>query len=489
MDSKRDRNYKYSAVHGDEPGDVPNNAPGDSVANRRPKTLVKFAMGSTLIAAALFLAVGGHASTCCTKKATCSGSLGTWGQYSPWAPAPSEVDPATPSECKVTFAQILSRHGSRGPSADKGVKYAAVVKELQDSITKYTQGFEFLKDYKYNLIPDDLSLYGEAEMVESGKLFYNRYKDLASETEPFVRASGSGRVIMSAQNFTHGYYGAQGRDGDDFASRVLVIPEEEGYNNTLEHGNCKLFEDGPGKKEGSAKQKEWKDIWVPPVQKRLSKMLPGAKFDTDSTVYFMELCPFETVASPELALSPFCRAFSEDEWQNYDYYQSLEKWYVYGPGRDLASSQGVGFVNELVARLTGKPVEDHTSTNSTLDASPETFPLDRKLYADFSHDNGMMTVFTALRLFEGTEKLSTTKRESPEQLGGYSASRAVPFGARMYVEKMQCGGSDEELVRILLNDRVVPLHGCDADKLGRCTVDKFVKSMSFATSGGEWSRC
>ncbi|KAJ2969912.1 hypothetical protein NQ176_g8428 [Zarea fungicola] len=104
----------------------------------------------------------------------------------------------------------------------------------------------------------------------------------------------------------------------------------------------------------------------------------------------------------------------------------------------------------------------------------------------------MMTVFTALRLFEGTKNLPTTIKLSPEHLDGYSASRTVPFGARMYVEKMRCGNDaddDEELVRILVNDRVIPLRGCDADKLGRCTLDKFVKSMSFAASGGEWSRC
>lgn len=415
--------------------------------------------------------------------------MGTWGQYSPWEPSPSELDPAIPSDCKVTFAQILSRHGSRGPSTDKGERYAALVKELHESVTEYSEGFEFFKDYKYKLIPDDLSLYGENEMVDSGRLFYTRYHNLVSETEPFVRASGSDRVIMSAQNFTHGYYDSQGRPSDEFEAKILVIPEQDGYNNTLEHGSCKEFEEGPGKKDGAKKQREWKEIWVPPVQKRLTKKLPGAKFDIDTTVYFMELCPFETVANPDSKVSDFCRAFSKDEWRSYDYYQSLEKWYVYGPGRDLGPAQGIGFVNELLARMTGKPVEDHTSTNSTLDSSAETFPLDRKLYVDFSHDNGMMTVFAALRLFESTRPLPTTEKVSPEKLGGYSASRAVPFGARMYVEKMQCGGSDEELVRIVLNERVVPLAGCDADKLGRCTLDKFVESMSFARSGGDWDRC
>ncbi|KAJ2971892.1 hypothetical protein NQ176_g7470 [Zarea fungicola] len=320
--------YKYSAVQGDEPSDVHVEHLHQATPNKRSKkTVLTVAMGSTLIAAVLFFAIGQcSASRCCTKKATCSGSRGTWGQYSPWANAPSTIDPAIPYECKVTFAQILSRHGSRGPSADKGARYAALVKDLHESVTKYTGGLEFVKDYKYTLMPDDLSLYGENEMVGSGKHFYSRYKNLVSETEPFVRASGSGRVIMSAQNFTHGYYEAQGRDADDFVPQILVIPEEAGYNNTLEHGSCKLFEEGPGKKEGVLKQKEWKDIWVPPVRDRLNKKLKGAKFDVDSTVYFMELCPFETVASPNSTLSAFCQAFSKDEWQSYDYYQSLEKW-------------------------------------------------------------------------------------------------------------------------------------------------------------------
>jgi hypothetical protein len=37
-------------------------------------------------------------------------------------------------------------------------------------------------------------------------------------------------------------------------------------------------------------------------------------------------------------------------------------------------------VNELVARLTDSPVTDNTCTNRTLDASPETFPLGKRLF-------------------------------------------------------------------------------------------------------------
>jgi hypothetical protein len=65
----------------------------------------------------------------------------------------------------------------------------------------------------------------------------------------------------------------------------------------------------------------------------------------------------------------------------------------------------------------------------------------------------------------------------------------VPFAARAYVEKMACRGTDEELVRILVNDRVIPLQNCDADDRGRCTLSKFVDSLSFAREGGRWDEC
>jgi len=65
----------------------------------------------------------------------------------------------------------------------------------------------------------------------------------------------------------------------------------------------------------------------------------------------------------------------------------------------------VGFTNELIARLTNQPVDDHTTTNSTLDSSNTTFPIGRKLYADFTHDNDMTAIFAAIGLFNSTAPL------------------------------------------------------------------------------------
>ena len=56
-------------------------------------------------------------------------------------------------------------------------------------------------------------------------------------------------------------------------------------------------------------------------------------------------------------------------------------------GAPLARVQGIGYIQELVARLTHTAIETHnSSTNSTLDNNPITFPLDHNLYVDATHE-------------------------------------------------------------------------------------------------------
>ena len=385
---------------------------------------------------------------------------------------------------------MLSRHGSRYPTATKGQAYKSMVDRIQKSVKDYGQGYHFIKKYKYSLGGDDMTKFGEKEMVHSGKDFYKRYKKLATRaTEPFIRASGSGRVIMSAQNFTHGFFKPQSKDGADFHSDILVIPEGSESNNTLDHGTCVSFEDGPSSELADTKRAAWRDVWAKPIRERLNRKLPGADLTLEEAVFMMDLCPFNSVAHDKATHSPFCRLFSKEEWRQYDYDSSLNKWYGYGPGNPLGPTQGVGYVNELIARLTNMPVTDHTSTNSTLDEQAPTFPLNRKLFVDFTHDNTMMSIYGALGLYNQVGQLPVDRRVPPSEAYGFSSSFTMPFASRMYVEKMQCNKADYELVRILVDHRVVPLQGCDADKLGRCKLDDFVHGLSFARGDGRWSEC
>lgn len=56
-------------------------------------------------------------------------------------------------------------------------------------------------------------------------------------------------------------------------------------------------------------------------------------------------------------------------------------------GSPLSRVQGIGYIQELVARLTHTPISVHnSSTNGTLDNNPITFPLDQNLYVDATHE-------------------------------------------------------------------------------------------------------
>lgn len=89
----------------------------------------------------------------------------------------------------------------------------------------------------------------------------------------------------------------------------------------------------------------------------------------------------------------------------------LNFWYGSGFGSPVGRAQGIGYVQELVARLTKTPIslvrcepppplslssllliapiflQYNSTTNSTLDNNPTTFPLDgRALYVDATHE-------------------------------------------------------------------------------------------------------
>ncbi|KAF7715788.1 3-phytase A [Penicillium ucsense] len=418
-----------------------------------------------------------------------------WGQYSPFYSLAREgLLNEVPQECKLTFVQVLSRHGARYPTASKGKKYTSLIQAIQANATAYHGQTGFLRSYNYTLGSDDLTSFGQDEMVNSGIKFYQRYASLTRNHVPFIRSSDSSRVVASGELFSRGFEDSKLQDSaadhDQAAAAISVlISEEPGANNTLNHNTCAAFE---ANKRGDQASSQYAALIAPPIAKRLQHSLPGVRLSDDDVISLMDMCPYDTIASTKDAshLSPFCTLFTETEWSQYNYLQSLGKYYGYGAGNPLGPTQGVGFINELIARMTHSPVKDHTTINRTLDApGADTFPVDRALYADFTHDNGMIPIFFAMGLYNGSVPLPLDRIVSAAEADGYSASWAVPFAARAYVEMMLCGRETEPLVRVLVNDRVAPLKGCQVDRFGRCRRDDFVNALSFARDGGEWSSC
>ena len=160
-----------------------------------------------------------------------------WGQYSPYFSVPSSISPDVPNGCQVNTVQILSRHGARDPTASKTASYNKTIQKIKSQVKQFSGDYAFLKGYQYTLGADQLTTFGEQEMVNSGTKFYDRYRLLAKRLDPFVRASGENRVVVSAQNFTQGYHQAKVADPSvrnkgAYPLNILVIPEADGVNNT-----------------------------------------------------------------------------------------------------------------------------------------------------------------------------------------------------------------------------------------------------------------
>ncbi|KAI9070321.1 acid phosphatase [Trametes sanguinea] len=398
-----------------------------------------------------------------------------WAQYSPWHPLDKYRAP--PAGCNITQVHILQRHGARYPNAEDGQNYSRAVDHLASADKFRDKRLKFLKEYEYDLGADDLVPFGASQTFEAGQIAFKRYAQLVNTTQiPFVRAAGAPRVISTATNWTVGFAAASHQRYQPYLN--VIISEE--YNNTLNN-------DCPNAGDGTPEMETWRSVFAPPIAKRLTKGAPGAELTNDDVFHLMAMCPFDSVAKE--TMSPFCAMFTEDEFRAFEYHGDLEKYYKTGYGEKLGPIQGVGYVNELLARLTGTPVKDHTTHNSSLE-----FPLDRTVYADFTHENLMIAVYAAMGLFNVTEPLDPRHMPSPDHKDpsgqSWIASRMVPFSSRMVTERLACVRPDyneEEkigtYVRVLVNDEVQPLEFCGGEE-GLCELEKFVESQAYARSSG-----
>lgn len=398
----------------------------------------------------------------------------SWGAYTPYFPVKPYIPP--PPHCHITQVNIIQRHGARFPTLGAAARILSSLTQLQ-SATNYTDPrLAFLTNYTYTLGVNDLVPFGASQSQEAGQETFRRYPRLISKTNlPFVRSSGGTRVVESATNWTLGFSIASHYAYNPVLS--VVLPEH--LNDTLDDKMC------PNAGSSNTQTGLWGSIYGAPIAHRLNAQAPGANLAAEDISNLIPLCAFETVATG--TLSPFCSIFTEDEFAQFEYWADLDKYYGTGYGQALGPVQGVGYINELLARLTGTPVQDNTQTNRTLNSSPITFPLNRTLYADFSHDNEMIAIYAALGLFKQPVPLDPTN-PNPERT--WITSHLTPFSARMVTERVSCHIPPAQMeaniyVRILVDDALQPLEFCGANGDGMCELKAFVESQAYARNDGE----
>ncbi|KAI1412131.1 histidine phosphatase superfamily [Hypoxylon sp. FL1857] len=368
---------------------------------------------------------------------------------------PQTLLSGTPPGCTVSKGFLIHRHGSRYPHPDE----LAVIQSLADYINNNSALFSkpqaqlpdvwsfLIGGWNHTLGTDDLTAPGRKQLFDHGVALRLEYPDLYTETD--VLAGDEDRVVESARWFMDGYYG---RDSNSTADLELVVENGETVSWITPHETCARWDSSLGEDLLS----EWRDVYLPPIRKRindtLSKAYPGVNF-TDAHVHGMlYACAYETAALG-VDSSPWCRVFLPEEIlkNEYEYDLRMRGFSGYGLPGDMGSVLG----SLLVSNATNFLQQD---------AGP-------KLSLGFGHDKTIALGLTALGL-ASDKSYPSTGPVDPDR--AWRAAKLMPFAAYMFWKRLDC--DEGERIQLVLNGANFDLGptGCESDEYGSCVFDDFL---------------
>ncbi|PIL31642.1 hypothetical protein GSI_06344 [Ganoderma sinense ZZ0214-1] len=412
-----------------------------------------------------------------------------WGNLSPWWSLGEnafglKATAKVPSGCELTQVHLLHRHGARYPTSDSGPSHFAESLHATANSTGFTASgpLEFLNTWTYKLGAELLTPFGREQLFDLGVAFRVKYGHLLKNFTqiPVFRTTSEARMVDSALHFAAGFFGVQQYQS---SYHQLIVIEDDGFYDAITPWEACPNANNANADLGSIAIGNWTQIYLKDTVKRLQKYIDGVKLDITAVSTMQSLCAYETVA---LGYSEFCNLFTEDEWMGYEYGLDLDFWYSFGPGTPSAAAQGIGYAQELVARLTQTPLTNFSTTlNRTIDESNITFPLNQPIYVDATHDTVITTILTAMNLsipMVGKGPLPADRIVNDRM---YIASHITPFSTNLVGQVMSCPAANnrdekESYIRFVLNDGVLPLTGiahCTENKDGLCLLDNFVQGM------------
>lgn len=237
----------------------------------------------------------------------------------------------------------------------------------------------------------------------------------------------------------------------------------------------------------------------------------GFMFTTNDTYAMQSICAYEN-AYLGYTNSEFCNLFTAAEWEGFEYTLDIEYYYDFSFGNPTGRAQGLGYLQELLARLQDQYINvSHSSVNSTLDDNANTFPLNQPFYADFTHDDIIISVLTAMSL-DYLRQAPDPSTYPPNQDRRFRLSHLTPFGARLITEVISCASPDptpvrqhrvqyyptqygwdpanatHKFIRMRLNNGILPLStlrggACDNGRGdGMCAMSDFLSSQQNAAT-------
>ncbi|KAK8854468.1 hypothetical protein IAR55_003206 [Kwoniella newhampshirensis] len=403
-----------------------------------------------------------------TQKA--SGSFNIiqhWGNLSPFYSVSSHGLPETssliPEQCTLDQLHWLQRHGARYPTSyPEGP--GALASRLKAATGWKTSGaLSFLNEWEYKLGAEILTPFGRSQLFNLGvsaRIKYGFLLDKMKGRLPVFRTESQDRMLRSAQNFATDQY------------NLAVTIEAPGFNNTLAPYTACQGEGVDYRKRLA----EWDAIFLKDAHTRLNGLIEGLDLSLTDVKDMMEMCAYETVA---LGYSSFCDLFTQKEWKGFEYRNDLYWWYSSSFGYAPAKAMGIGWVQEMVSRLTKTRLTEFNSTTNSSFHNDIHFPLDDPLYVDFTHDTQFALLLPTMNLTSFAEGGDLPTDQIPKHRP-FVASKIMPFATNLQIQVLTCSPSSSQQVRIILNDAAVPLtgiRGCPDDDDGLCPLDTFVSAM------------
>jgi hypothetical protein len=417
-----------------------------------------------------------------------------WGNLSPWYSVKRgaygiDSDAGAPDGCKVTGLHLLHRHGARYPTSWAAYGGpAALAHRLNEAAADWTaQGdLDFLNNWTYKLGEEVLTPFGRQQLYDLGisiRLKYGFLLENFTDALPVFRTESQNRMLTSALNFAAGFWGIP------YENKYLqsITIEARGFNNTLApYMTCPNAFDRSKSGRGTSFVKEWANTYLKAAQDRLQQQIDGYTLTIEDVYTMQQMCAYETVA---IGFSKFCGLFTEEEWEGFNYAMDITFWYDSAFGAPLSRALGIGYIQELVARLTHTPIERHnSSTNSTLDNNPITFPLDHSLYVDATHEVVVLNIITALNLSSFAANGPLPTDHIPKHRS-FRVSELAPFSTNIQFQLLSCPSRGSEQFRVVINDAVAPLtgiEGCPEDADGMCPIPAFVAAQKKIISNTDW---
>lgn len=362
-----------------------------------------------------------------------------------------------PFQCKVKQAHLFMRHGERYPTEGTGKGNKQIFEKLKNAtVESYDGPLSFVKDWEF-YVPDSSLLETEsfkgayaglADCYNLGVEFRERYEDLwdGKTIQPLFTSSQE-RVVNSARSFGEGFFASNYSD----LCSLQIIPENEtqGANTLTSHDACVNYNSS----YSDAIVGQFSDNYLKTAAARLNKLSPGFNITGDDVYNLMGYCGFELNVRGQ---SEVCGIFTLDEWISFDYSKTLGFYYQNGPGYNISVPLGYVFANNTYTLM-----KDQTS-----------YPFN--LSFSFSHDNDVATFVSALGIMDPEADLSVDEVE----FGAiYKANEIAPMGGHLVHEVLECEdvltNATDSYVRILLNDNVVPLPGCQDGPGYSCQLDNY----------------